>query len=166
MGKSSFPTLLLRSYITAGASVTLERDTCWHNLWPRLLQQVPEKPIGLMQTERRSIYSGNLTGILILTFQMGCYECFCTYQRPCDITRARWPPQVIAHQPGSGGFTPEIHMSPCHACPCVTAAQPDIFMQCLFARIAVVPQEQRRHLHRDPVCQSQLLSRPTLNGTD
>lgn len=27
MGKSSFPTLLLHGYITAGASVTLERDT-------------------------------------------------------------------------------------------------------------------------------------------
>lgn len=107
MGKSSFPTLLLHGYITAGASVTLERHTCWDNLWPHLLQPVLEKPSELIQKERRSIYSGNLTGILMLTFQMGLLWVFSAPIRPAPITvcyythystQARSLPQVLAHQ--------------------------------------------------------------------
>lgn len=162
MGKSSFPTLLLRGYITAGASVTLERDTCWDNLWPRLLQRVPEKPIGLMQKERRGVYSGNSEVYWFWHFK------WVVISVSAPI-RGRSPPQVIAHQKvrerrihpwdtyvslsrtslHNSSPTWYFHaVSVCKNSSCATGA-------------AVAPLQGS-----SLSAESQLFSRPTVNGTD
>lgn len=95
MGKSSFPTLLLGGYITAGASVTLERDTCWDNVWAHLLQPVLEKPNELIPKKRRSIIFREFDRYIDADISNGfVMSVFWTYQS----TQARSPPQVLAHQ--------------------------------------------------------------------
>lgn len=173
MGKSSIPTLLLHGYITAGTSVTPVRDMCWDNLWPHLLQPVLEQPNEHKQKEKRRKYSGKLTGILMLTFQMGLFwVCSAPIRGSVLLHKLQHTSTTPllrcwhTSQRGKAGLTPQINMSPCHARPCQAPARPGLFMRRVFATIVDVSAEQRRRFSRDPECQGRVNYDPhhTLNN--